>query len=81
MALKYLYLKLCSGLNVVKFRQLDEHLEDLFESYKTGEERVKTYLALLKPKFLFLVLRWSSMQMVDAVAVLLLFFTRNVLTL
>ena len=74
-------LKVCSDLNVVKFRQLDEHLEDLFELPKTGQERVKNYLALLKPKSLFLVLRWCSMQMGDAVAVFLVFFTRNILTL
>ena len=54
MALKYLSLKVCSDLNVVKFGQLDEHLENLFELSKTGEELIKNNLVLLKSLFLAL---------------------------
>ena len=56
-------------------------LGGLSKIIKSWSRTDKNYLALLKPKSLFLVFQWCSIQMANTVAAFLVFLRRNFLAL
>ena len=60
---------------IIKFRQFDEHLQDIFRIITSGPQKRKNYLTLVKPKFLFLALLSCSIQMQKTASVFLFLFT------
>ena len=66
---------------IVKFHQLDEHLQEVFRIIKRAPEKRKNYLVLVKPKFLFLALISCSIQMQKTASMISFLFTSNILTL
>ena len=60
---------------IIKFRQFDEHLQDIFRIIKSGPEKRKNYLTLVKLKFLFLALLSCSIQMQKTASVFSFLFT------
>ena len=66
---------------IVKFCKFDEHLQEIFRIIKSGPVKRKNYLALVKPKFLFLPKLSYSIQMQKTASGFSLLFTSNILTL
>ena len=66
---------------IVKLRYFDEHLQEIVRTIKSGPEKRKNCLALVKPKFLFLGLLSCSIQMQKTTSVFSFLFTSNILTL